>query len=205
MNYIGMQFGRLTVIDTYKSKKGDLRCKCLCSCGNEHDASINSLKNGYVRSCGCLAHEWSRSGNARRKHGGKGTRLYRIWKSMRERCNTKTASNYPRYGGIGVSICKEWDDFLVFKKWALENGYNDNLTIDRINVYGNYEPSNCRWATNYEQSINKRNTIRYAYNGENLTLSEWSERIGIAMTTLWARLKRGWSIEKTLSTPLLSR
>ena len=205
MNYIGQKFGRLTVIDTYRSEKGVIRCRCVCECGNKHDASIDNLKHGNVRSCGCLAHEWSRSGNARRKHSGKGTRLYQIWKSMRERCNTKTASNYGRYGGRGVCICNEWNDFSVFQEWAMENGYSDELTIDRIDTNGNYEPNNCRWVTYYEQSINKRNTVRYEFNGETLSLSEWSKRIGVKMNVLYARLRRGWSIEKTLSTPLLTR
>ena len=203
MNYIGQKFGRLTVVETQKTQKG-IRCKCVCECGNIHHASINSLRSGNVKSCGCLAHEWSRSGNARRKHDGKGTRLYQIWKSMRERCNTKTASNYSRYGGIGISICDEWNDFAVFKDWALSNGYKDNLSIDRINVYGNYEPDNCRWATVKQQGNNKRNSIRYLFNGKNLTLSEWSDIVKIPMKTLWARLKRGWSIEKTLTTPKIT-
>ena len=133
------------------------------------------------------------------KHGGKGTRLYGIWKSIRERCNTKTCRIYKNYGGRGISICKEWDDFKVFREWSLLNGYNDELTIDRIDVNGNYEPSNCRWATYKQQANNKRTNHNITYKGETKTLTEWADYTGIKVGTIWMRLKKGWSVDRALT------
>ena len=113
-------------------------------------------------------------------HGGTGTRLYRIWKNMKARCYRKSAREYGNYGGRGISICEEWkDDFLSFRKWALSNGYKESLTIDRIDVNKDYKPSNCRWITNKEQQNNRRDNRIYEYDGKSLTLSQWSELLGM--------------------------
>lgn len=136
------------------------------------------------------------------KHGMGNTRLYHIWKSMKQRCNNPKCINYHNYGGKGITVCDEWDDFIQFKDWAMKAGYKDNLTIDRIESSGNYCPDNCRWVTYKIQNNNKNNNIMIEYNGEVHTISEWSNIIGIKMQTLWRRLKSGWSIEKALTTPL---
>lgn len=136
------------------------------------------------------------------KHGMGKTRLYRIWKSMRQRCNNPKCINYHNYGGKGVTVCNEWDDFMQFKNWAMKTGYKDNLTIDRIKSSGNYCPDNCRWVTYKVQNNNRDNNKMIEYNGEMHTISEWSDIVGIKMQTLWMRLKNGWNIEKALTTPL---
>lgn len=133
------------------------------------------------------------------KHGCRYTRLYDIWRGMRCRCKTKTSTSYKNYGARGITITKEWDSFINFKKWALDNGYNDTLTLDRINVYGNYEPNNCRWVTYKKQNINKRNNRYIEYQGQVKTLSEWAEEYNIKIGTLWARLNRGIDIERALT------
>ena len=137
---------------------------CQCECGNLKEYTTVMLNCKSVVSCGCLkkenAHKLGKSKcSDRTKHGKRYTRLYNIWCGMKQRCFNKSASNYCRYGFRGISICDEWkNDFMSFYNWAMENGYRDDLTIDRINNNGHYEPSNCRWATNYEQARNKRTT-----------------------------------------------
>lgn len=136
-------------------------------------------------------------------HGLCDTRIYRIWKNMKQRCYNPKNPRYNFYGKIGVKVCDEWkNNFISFYKWSIENGYQDNLTIDRIDVNGNYEPSNCRWITNKEQQFNKHVNHFITYNGETKTLTEWGMELGIDPNTLGTRLSRGWSIEKTLITPV---
>jgi hypothetical protein len=133
------------------------------------------------------------------------SRLLTIWYSMRQRCyGNKTSESYKKYGAKGIRICDEWkNDYMSFYNWAMSNGYSEELTIDRIDYKGNYEPSNCRWATSKTQANNKSNVRRYSFNGEAHTIPEWSELTGIDSTVIWARLcALGWSIERTLTTPV---
>lgn len=135
-------------------------------------------------------------------HGGTGTRLYRIWKNMKARCYRKSAREYGNYGGRGISICEEWkDDFLSFRNWALSNGYKESLTIDRIDVNKDYKPSNCRWITNKEQQNNRRDNRIYEYDGKSLTLSQWSELLGMNYKTLEKRIEN-WGVDRAIDTPL---
>lgn len=135
------------------------------------------------------------------KHGMSNTPLYRAWDSMKARCYRKTTAPYKRYGGRGIKVCDEWKyDFIAFKDWALANGYVEGLSLDRIDVNGNYEPSNCRWVSMKEQENNKRNNFRIEYNGKTHTMSEWSDIMGIPPMVLQHRFKRGWSVEKALTT-----
>lgn len=136
------------------------------------------------------------------KHGMSRTRLYRIWYNMNRRCSDPTVDNYPRYGGRGITVCAEWQDFIPFRDWAFLTGYSDELTIDRIDSDGNYEPSNCRWSTTFEQSLNKRNTIVLEYKGQRKTLIDWATELSLDHTLIRGRLRRGWSVEDALSIPL---
>lgn len=137
-----------------------------------------------------------------RSHGDTKTRLYNTWLNMRARCNRKSSKRYEDYGGRGIKVCDEWQrSYESFKEWALSNGYSEDLTIDRINVDGNYEPDNCRWITNKDQQNNKRNNAIYSFNGETLTLAQWSEKLGICYKTLQKRIEK-WGIEKAFTTPL---
>ena len=140
----GQRFGRLTVLE-----RTELKWLCKCDCGNKKIVAGGHLVSGDTKSCGCL----------RIKHGMRNTRLYSIWHGMKERCYNTKHKFYKHYGGRGIKVCEEWkNDFQTFADWALSHGYADNLTIDRIDVNGNYEPSNCQWATNAEQQRNKRNS-----------------------------------------------
>lgn len=145
------EFGEWTVIQrTENNEHGSARWLCRCSCGKEKIVDGGSLRSGRSKSCG----HFRKNGNP--KHGGRWTRLYMVWDSMRGRCFTTSNKNYKDYGGRGIMVCEEWNDFSAFRDWALANGYKKGLSIDRINNDGNYEPSNCRWATPHEQRINQR-------------------------------------------------
>ena len=128
------------------------------------------------------------------------TRLYRIWCNMRQRCRDKNKPDYKYYGGKGVTVCKEWEEsFLAFKEWAENNGYEETLTIDRIDPNGDYKPTNCRWATRKEQARNRVATIRLTYNGETKTAAEWAEELGIRQQLISERLRKGFAVEKVLT------
>jgi hypothetical protein len=127
-------------------------------------------------------------------HGKRKTRLYRIWANIKTRCTNTNDPHFDRYGGRGITICDEWkNDFKAFYDWSMSNGYADDLTIDRIDNNGNYEPSNCRWVTVAEQNRNKRNVKYITYNGETHTISEWTDILHLGKETIRERLKRGWS------------
>lgn len=140
------------------------------------------------------------------KHGHNGyerTRLYNTWLNMKQRCLNKNNPRYSNYGGKGVKICYEWlDDFTKFKDWAIGNGYRENLTIDRIDVDGDYEPANCRWISNNQQQNNKTNNRMIEYKGETKTLKEWAKHLGINYKTLQKRIYQGWGVETAFTLPL---
>lgn len=139
----------------------------------------------------------------RQRHGLKKTRLYRIWLAMKNRCFNAKTMRYPDYGGRGIVVCSEWkNDFKSFYDWSMSHGYDDSLSIDRIDNDGNYEPSNCRWATQLEQVRNSRHCNYLTHNGETHPISEWSEITKITVACIRNRLRYGWSVEKTLTTPM---
>lgn len=134
------------------------------------------------------------------KHGASGSRLYRTWRSIKCRCYNENRQCYKNYGERNIQVCDEWlNSFQAFYDWAINNGYKENLTIDRIDPNGNYEPGNCRWATNLEQPRNKRSNKKYTIKGETHCLKEWCEILNLKYTTIKDRVnKLGWSIEEAL-------
>lgn len=196
----GQKFGRLTVLKTFR-ENGRTKCECICECGNIKIVLAENLKRGKTKSCGCYNDEARVKNNT--KHNLSQTRLYRIFEGMKTRCYNPKCKPYSAYGGRGIIICDEWlNDFINFYNWAIENGYNDALSIDRIDVNGNYEPDNCRWANKKIQSRNRTNNKLYTYKGRTCCIAEWAEIIGINKNVLFNRLKQGWDFKKAILKPV---
>lgn len=201
---IGKKFGSLTVIglSDYRGKNGrDKYYICKCDCGNENIQILGTALRRKdkptlnCKECGIKKKE---------KYGTKvrGTKLYRAWDHMKYRCCNENCKNYNEYGGRGIIICNEWlgeDGFTNFMKWSLENGFDQNKSIDRINNDGNYEPSNCRWTDMKTQANNKSINKIIEYNGISKTMSKWAEEYGVPYGTFVKRINYGWNIERALN------
>ena len=194
----GEKFGKLTVVKLnkkveYTNPKGRKLLKkyyeCKCECGNTVIVYQGKLTSGQTKSCGCITH----------KHNLYKSRIYNIYRGMKKRCNLETQKDYKDYGGRGIKVCEEWKEFLPFYDWAINNGYSDELSIDRIDVNGNYEPSNCRWITKKKQANNRRTNLILSYNNEKHNISEWANILNIPRYKIYQRLYAGWSIDETLS------
>ena len=184
------RFGKWIVLNRSEIKSKRTYWNCICDCGNIKKVLAQNLKSGISTNCGC---------ENKKVHNKDDRRLYNIWGNMIQRCYNKNHNKYKYYGEKGICINKEWkDDFSNFKEWSLNNGYKDNLTIDRMNNDKNYEPSNCQWVTMKEQNKNKSNNFFITINGETKLLEEWSIISGISRNTLKYRFKNGWSEDKIL-------
>lgn len=137
------------------------------------------------------------------KHGKCYAKIYGVWHGIKQRCFDKNRPEYERYGGRGITMFDEWLDFENFYKWAIGNGYEESLTIERIDVNENYKPSNCKWATWEEQSLNKNDTHFLEYKGVKKPLTVWAREKGINPSTLLYRIKRGWTVERALETKVV--
>jgi hypothetical protein len=194
-NISGEKFGKLTAIKPIEKRGNQYYWLCECECGNTKIARCSHLLAGDVKSCGCLQIQKATT------HGLSKTRLYKIYSQMKIRCLNPKNPAYKSYGGRGIKICKEWlKDFKVFYSWAMENGYNDTLSIDRIDVNGNYEPNNCRWVDMKTQCNNRRSNELIEFKGVKHSIAEWAEIYKIKKSVLWARLKKlNWPFEKAIA------
>ena len=195
MELIGQKFGLLTVIE--KSKQNSKRGRfwvCHCECGNTKEKPVRTshLTKARVISCGCVS-KYNRAhfGDRWKTHGCPNKKLYWVWSAMKGRCLNKSNKQYKDYGERGIDICVEWINYEHFYKWAIENGYKQGLTIDRLDNDKGYNPSNCRWADNFQQSQNRRSNHFVTHEGQTKTLAEWGRDFGIKENTLYTRLKRG--------------
>lgn len=183
----GIRFGSWVVLDN--TRYGGRKVKCQCDCGNEGYVFVTNLNRGLSTSCGCVM-----------SRAFANTKIYSVWSSMKSRCHNPNHHAYQHYGGRGITVCDDWNDVDSFGQWALANGYEEGLSLDRIDNSGNYEPSNCRWATDKEQHRNQRNNRVLDHNGESKPVSVWAEELGINNRTLLSRLRKGWSVQNTLET-----
>jgi len=198
----GNKYGRLTVIERAPNKKKKPMWNCLCECGNKITARSDQLKCGDTKSCGCFRKEVYEQGNNRRSHGKTNHRLYRIYRGMRNRCKLENHVAYKHYGGRGIKVCDEWlCDFKKFYDWSINNGYSDNLSIDRIDSNGNYKPTNCQWVTQKVQARNTRQNVNIKIDGEVRCLTDWCDIYNIRRTTAQGRLDSGWGVKESFSVP----
>lgn len=203
INIAGQRFGRLTVIERVASTKAQAHWRCVCDCGKETVVRSQDLRNGHTKSCGCYGLEVSASHTPSfSTHKESRSRLYRVWIGMKGRCNNCENKDYSYYGGRGIKVCPEWDkSYEAFRDWALASGHQDALTIDRIDVNGNYCPENCRWVNMKTQMNNTRANRRITQNGETRTMAEWAERTGIAYETIRYRATSGKPADDVLRLP----
>ena len=199
------RFGRLVAIKKIGSdNKGSGRgCKWLfqCDCGNTVEYYLKDVTYGKCVSCGCREKETQQENKIKPTHGASDTPLYEVWCTIKRRCYNKNSQRYYRYGARGIKMCDEWkNSFEAFQSWAFANGYNEKLTIDRIDNNGDYYPENCRWADVYTQANNKSTNVYLTMNNETHTAAEWSRITGIQAPTIRKRIKKGWSVEDTLTT-----
>lgn len=191
LDLLNKRFGKLTVIEYLGSKDNRTIWGCICDCGTYKTVQGKLLMNGKVKSCGCL----HSTINNLSKH-----RLYHVLQGVKNRCYNVNHNAYNRYGGRGITVCEEWlNDFQTFYDWSMNNGYQDDLSIDRIDNNKGYSPDNCRWVDRKTQQRNRRTAINITIDGETRCLSEWCELLNLKYATVHKRLtKYGWSIEKAL-------
>ena len=200
-NIIGKQFNSLKVLSIHsQTKNGQYNLLCKCNCGNIKPIRASRVINGITKTCGCRnrGYNYCTPNKLSRKYPN----LYSIWNTMKHRCYNPKHHKYINYGSRGIKVCKEWEkQFEPFLNWAINNGYQKGLTIDRIDVNGNYEPSNCRWVTHTIQARNKTNNRIVEYKGSKKCLAQWCDELKIPYDTVRARIYLGWTIDKAFETP----
>lgn len=200
INLVGKRFGKWTVLDRAPDQRKNRYWICKCDCGTIKTVGGRHLTKGVSLSCGCSFPKGNDAHNF--KHGDRAgrSRLYKIWCEMKARCLTPGNTSFKRYGERGIKICKEWaNDYLCFKAWAMENGYNENLSIDRVNNDGDYTPDNCRWATPKIQANNRRSTRIITHDGVTDSLLGHCERLQLNYNSVKTRLARGWTFEEAIT------
>lgn len=197
----GKRFGKLTVMEKHSQDKwGGWNWLCRCDCGNETVVSGGHLRGMKTKSCGC-----SRKESKNFSHKMTGSRIYSIWQAMKSRCYYEKSKAFKHYGGRGIKVCDEWkNSFIRFYEWSMKNGYDETAergqcTIDRIDVNGNYEPNNCRWATIKQQANNTRRNHFIEYNGKTQTVSQWANELGVEPDSIFNRLQKGFTEEEALT------
>lgn len=209
MDLTGYKYGRLVVVGfSHKNKHGQPCWSCVCQCGGTSTPAAQDLRRGSTKSCGCQIKLSLVLANTTHGHtkDGKASPENTAWQSMRARCSNPNRKDYARYGGRGVAVCDRWRE--SFENFLVDMGPKPTPqhSLDRINVNGNYEPGNCRWATMEEQARNKRTNVIVEWNGKKKTVVEWAEQVGVNYITLWHRIvKRGWPINEAMTRPLWHR
>lgn len=206
----GTRFGRLMCTGkSYMKSKSNRQVEVICDCGIIKWVSMQHLKKGATTSCGCYNKELLKGNKRTVIHGITNHPIYVSWQSMKQRCYDENSESYPRYGKVGIIVCEEWkDNPKAFYDWSIANGWEEGLTVDRYpKKKGNYEPTNCRWATDEQQSRNRTNNRELTAFGETKLLIEWSEdeRCVVKPQTLNSRIIRLWNPEEAITLPILKR
>lgn len=194
LKMVGERFGRLIVIEEIERRrtpngKTERRFICKCDCGNTVNVPIHTLRNGTCKSCGCLRKETTSKNH--KIHGKCKSKLYMVWRSMKDRCFREKSKQFKNYGGRGITVCDEWrNEYQSFEKWAIASGYREGLTIERIDNDKCYSPENCKWIPRSEQNKNRRTNHYLTYDGITKTLQEWADQIHINRCTLRAYCKK---------------
>lgn len=195
----GQRYERLLVLSRAENRierSGSIRARwnCLCDCGTRVTVEGKNLSRGLTRSCGCLAKE------KEVKHGMSATRLYGLWRTLKQRCTNPNNTHYASYGGRGITLCEAWHDFEAFYRDVGERPRGK--TLDRIDNDKGYEPGNVRWATRLEQANNRRTNVHIEFRGTTRTIAEWGRLTGLGKSAILHRLGRGWSVERALTEPI---
>lgn len=184
---VGDKFNRWTILEKINSDY----VKCKCDCGTIKNVKVYGLIDGGSKSCGCLQREKAKLNNSGFKHGDTHTKLFNVWVKMRQRCTKKYDKEFKYYGGKGIKVCDEWEDYISFKNWALNNGYKENLTIDRIDFDGDYCIENCRWTDMITQNNNRSNNVLIEIDKIIKTLAQWCKIYNFDYKSAWCRYNRG--------------
>lgn len=208
LDIAGAKFGRLIAIEpTERRSGGKVVWRCVCACGSEAFAAVNHLNDGRRVSCGCAKKAGNQLRKKKPKHGHcadyKSTQTYMIWSGMWARCSNPNGPGYRFYGARGIRVCERW---RKFENFLVDMGEKPaDKSLDRINNDGNYEPGNCRWATDIEQHRNRSDNVRVTFNGETHTIVEWEDRLGMKRGLLRDRIRKGWAAEKALTHPVMTK
>lgn len=195
-NLVGQRFGRLLVISFAGTKHRKALWNCVCDCGNHCEVIGCNLRRGTSTSCGCYRLEFTKENNS--THHMSNTPTWNTYRRMMERCYYPRKDSYPKYGGRGIAVCSRWRE--SFENFFADMGTRpDDCTLDRIDNDGPYSPENCRWATSIEQMNNRTNNVFVTYEGKTLTATQWSRIVGIPVSTIRSRIRRGWTAEQTLT------
>jgi len=205
----GDRFGRLTIIREVETIKWSRRFECLCDCGKITITRLHSLRLGLTQSCGCLNREISRKTTTEKNltHGlsksitKRDQKIYSVWARMRGRCLSPKNKDFKYYGARGITICSQWMNYMEFYIWANSSGYNEGLTLERVDNNKGYSPENCIWATRSVQAANRRITKYFEYDGERLPMTQIAKKYNIPLSTFRYRIKMGWLIKKALTEP----
>ena len=206
----GDRYGRFTIVQEVEKRNEKRYFLCKCDCGNTRIERLVAIRAGEVKSCGCLKQETDRE-NIKKyimshpnysEHDSYYKKMYGNWHDMKQRCQNQNSRAYKWYGGRGIRVCQEWQKFRPFMEWALSNGWEEYLTIERNDVNGHYEPSNCSWIPRNKQSCNTRRSRFITHEGQTMILKHWEQQLGVKRELLRRRLDKGWSIERTFNTPL---
>lgn len=191
----GRRFELLVAIEPCgQTDRGEIIWRCACDCGGSTELPVSRLRHGYTKSCGCLL----RAG----PHHMCDSRLYSVWSNMKSRCTTPSNKSWGRYGGRGITVCDEWQEFLPFKDWALANGYSDALQIDRIDNDSGYRPDNCRFVTRLDNGRNRRVTVKALWRGRERPIIEIAEEAGVSYRTVYRRIvQMGMTADEAVNKP----